>query len=219
MSILVLLVDHVCSDQPDHHSEGKIKHIGLSEVTSATLRRAYKIAPVAAVQLEYSPFVLEVERPEGTHLLDTCRELGVSLVCYSPLGRGMLTSNFVANVDVVDKTDPRQVALPRFQDANRTANAKLVTQFGELAKKKGCSMPQLALAWLLKQGDHVIPNPGTTKIKYLEDNWGALDLQLTDEEEKEIRKFVETAEVAGDRKPPGQNRGQHGSLIDTVEEK
>ena len=184
------------------HSEGKVKHIGLSAVTSTTLRRAMKIAPVAAVQVDYSPFMLEVEGPAGTHLLATCRELGVAVVAAMPLGRGMITATFARGDPVGDDKDNRPRAMPRFQDGNREKNAQLMSQFGELATKKGCTMAQLSLAWLRKQGHDIIPIPGTKRMKYLEENWASLQINLTDEEEAEIRRFVETAEVAGGPLPP-----------------
>lgn len=172
-------------------------HIGLSSISSATLRRACKIAPVAAVQVDYSPFVLEVEGSAGTDLLATCRELGVAIVAAMPLGRGMLTSTFASGEPVGDSKDKRTLAMPRFQEANRDKNIVLVNQFKALADKKGCTTAQLALAWLLKQGDDIIPIPGTKRLKYLEENWAALDVELTDEEEAEIRQFVQTADIAG----------------------
>lgn len=182
-------------------------------MTSNTLRRAYKIAPVVAVQTEYSPFVLDIEGPTDTDLLATCRELGITVVCYAPLGRGLLTSTFGSGEYGSDKKDMRPAHLPRFMEENRAANMKLVNQFKELAEKKGCTTAQLSLAWLLKQGEDIIPIPGTKTIKYLEENWGALDVHLTDDEELEIRKFVENAEVAGGKAPPGVT-----TLIDTKEE-
>ncbi|MCJ1304107.1 hypothetical protein MMC08_006919 [Hypocenomyce scalaris] len=183
-------------------AEGKIKHIGLSAISSATLRRSFKITPVAAVQVEYSPFVLDIESPAGTDLLATCRELGATVVAAMPLGRGMLTSTFARGEAVGDSKDNRPRVMPRFMEANRDKNVKLVIQFKALADKKGCTTAQLAIAWLLKQGDDVIPIPGTKKLKYLEENWGALDVHLTDEDEAEIRHFVETAEIAGHNMPP-----------------
>jgi aryl-alcohol dehydrogenase-like predicted oxidoreductase len=157
---------------------------------------------VAAVQTEYSPFVLDIEGPTDTALLTTCRELGVAVVCYAPLGRGLLTTTFGSGEYGSDKKDMRPAALPRFMEQNRAANMRLVNQFKELADKKSCTIAQLSLAWLLKQGDDIIPTPGTKTIKYLEENWGALGVHLTDEEEAEIRKFVEGAEIAGGRAPP-----------------
>ncbi|TAQ83051.1 hypothetical protein B7494_g8625 [Chlorociboria aeruginascens] len=195
-------------------AEGKIKHIALSEVSSTTLRRACKIAPVAAVQAEYSPFVLDIEGPKGTNLLATCRELGVTVVCYAPLGRGILTSAFTEPSTSQDPKDLRAVYFPRFQGENRTANIKLVNDLKEIANRKGCTVTQLALAWTMKQGANIIPIPGTKKIRYLEENWGALDVVLSDADEKEIRKLVEEGEVKGGRHP----EGYHDGLIDTVEE-
>ncbi|KAK7214710.1 hypothetical protein V2G26_002713 [Clonostachys chloroleuca] len=153
-------------------SEGKIKHIGLSGVSSTTLRRAYKIAPVAAVQTEYSVFAREIESDKGTDLLATARELGVAVVVHSPSGEAY---------------SPRTLAL-------------VVGQFKALAEKKGCTTSQLALAWLLKQGDDIIPIPGTKKIKYLEENWATLNVELSDPEVAEIGHFGETAGIGGDNK-------------------
>jgi aryl-alcohol dehydrogenase-like predicted oxidoreductase len=182
-------------------SEGKIKHIGLSGVSSATVRRACKIATVAAVQTEYSVFDRDIESSAGTDLLATCRELGIAVVCSCPLGRGILTATFATGQALGDK-DSRPVFMPRFQEANRDKNAMVVSQFKSLADKKGCTITQLALAWLLKQGDDIIPIPGTKKMKYLEQNWGALEVSLSDEEEAEIRAFVENVPVAGTSVPP-----------------
>lgn len=194
--------------------EGKTKYIGICEVSSATLRRAVKIAPVDVVQVEYSPFARDIEGPQGTDLLATCRELGVAVVCFSPLGRGLLTGTLTKE-SIAKEGDNRAKSLPRFQGENFDNNVKLVAQFKQFADKKGCTSSQLALAWLLKQGEYVIPIPGTKKIKYLEENWGALDVQLSDEEEAEIRKFLEAANVSGGR-VPDQYKGL--ILVDTKEE-
>lgn len=178
-------------------SEGKIKHIGLSEVSSTTLRRACKIAPVDAVQIEYAPFVLDVENESGTNLLAACRELGVTVFCYSPLGRGLVTGTL--SKDIVTAEGDLRTLLPRFEDGNFEANQKAVQGFASLAKQKGCTPAQLALAWLMKQGEDIIPIPGTKRIKYLEENWDALKIYLTDAEEKEIRRVIESADVKGHR--------------------
>ncbi|EPE29941.1 NAD(P)-linked oxidoreductase [Glarea lozoyensis ATCC 20868] len=194
--------------------EGKIKYIGLSEVTSTTLRRAHKIHPVSAIQMEHSPFTLDIEGPEGTDLLATCRELGVAVICYSPLSRGLLTETFTKNEPVTDEKDLRWAAFPRFNENVRDANVKLVNGFKALADKRGCTTSQLALAWLLKQGDDIFPIPGTKRIQYLEENWAALDVKLTDEDELEIRTFVQNNKIAGGRLPEKYNKG----LVDTKAE-
>lgn len=183
-------------------------------MSSATLRRACKIASVAAVQMEYSPFVLDIENASGTNLLQTCRELDVAVVCYSPLGRGLLTGAFTTKESISSEKDMRS-QYPRFSEENLEANVKLVSQFKAFADKKGCSTSQLAIAWLLKQGDDIIPIPGTKKIKYLEDNWASLDVHLSDDEEAEIRKFVETVEIAGHRSVPS---GRSIAFANTKEE-
>ncbi|KAF2714101.1 Aldo/keto reductase [Pleomassaria siparia CBS 279.74] len=196
-------------------AEGKIKHIGLSAVSSATLRRAVKIAPVAAVQMDYSPFLLEVEGPKGTDILATCRELGVAVVAAMPLGRGILTTTFASGEAMGDERDVRVKALPRFSVANRDHNMKIVNQFKALADKKGCTVPQLAIAWILKQGKDIIPIPGTKKLKYLEENWASLDVGLTDEEEAEVRNFCENVDIAGGPLPEAF---KDHNYRDTVEE-
>ena len=195
--------------------EGKIKHIGLSEVSSTTLRRAHKIAPIACVQMEYSPFVLDIEGEKSTNILKTCRELGVAVVCYSPLGRGLLTGAFTTAESVNGERDMRGKMFPRFSEEYLPANMKLVNQLKVMADKKGCSVSQLVIAWTLKQGNDLIPIPGTKKIKNLEENLGALDVRISDEEEAEIRKFVESAEVLGYRSVP---QGEALAYADTKEE-
>ncbi|KAL7621872.1 hypothetical protein AAE478_007372 [Parahypoxylon ruwenzoriense] len=195
-------------------SEGKIKYIGLSNVTSTTLRRAVKIAPVAAVQVEYSAFSRDIEGPAGTNLLATCRELGVAVVPSTPLGRGLLTATFSKGEAISDAKDIRPLAIPRFQEANRAKNTQVITQFKAFADRKGCTVSQLALAWLLKQGTDIFPIPGTKKIEYLEQNWGALDVALNDGDEKEIRAFLENAEIAGGSLPA---QFEHHRFRDTKE--
>ena len=182
-------------------NEGKIKYIGLSNVSSATLRRAHKIHPISCVQQEYSPFTRDIESESSTHLLRTCRELGVAMVCYSPLGRGLLTSTFADGEFGKQEGDVRHKVFPRLAEENREANQKLVGEFKALAEKKGCNTSQLALAWLLKQGSDVFPNPGTKRIKYLEDNMKALEVELSDGDEAAIRKLVENSEMVGGRLP------------------
>jgi len=179
-------------------SEGKIKYIGLSEVSSETLRRACKVVHVDAVQIEYSPFCIEIENPQIS-LLKTCRELGVATVAYSPLGRGMLTGAYKSRADF--GSDDFRLHSPRFSEENFDKNLKLVNGIESLATKKNCTPGQLTLAWLLAQGDDIFPIPGTKKIKYLEENLKAFDVKLSKDEEDEIRKLVENAEVHGERYP------------------
>ncbi|KAI9793823.1 MAG: hypothetical protein M1835_006981 [Candelina submexicana] len=179
-------------------TEGKIKYLGLSEVSSSTLRRAHKVHPIAAVQIEYSPFTMDIEDP-SINLLATCRELGVAIVAYSPLGRGMLTGA-IKSPDDFEPGDFRSLS-PRFSKENFPKNLKLVDQLDEIAKRKNCTAGQLTLAWLMAQGDDIIPIPGTKKVNYLIENLGALNIKLSDEENKEIRKAVEAAETHGERYP------------------
>ena len=174
----------------------------MSAVTSTTLRRAIKIAPVAAVQIAYSPFELEAEGDEGTNIIQTCRELGVAVVAAMPLGRGLLTTNFAEGTAAGDEKDMRWKSIPRFGEENREKNMQIVGQFKALADKKGVTTAQLALAWLLKQGNDIIPIPGTKRLKYLDENWASLDIELSDEEEAEIRRFVQQADIAGGALPP-----------------
>ncbi|KAI4259996.1 MAG: hypothetical protein LQ352_000492 [Teloschistes flavicans] len=180
--------------------EGKIKYIGLSEVSSATLRRAHAVHPITAVQVEYSPFAMDVEDPQIA-LLKTCRELGVATVAYSPLGRGFLTGAIRSPADF-EEGDFRTY-VPRYSEQNFPKNLELVTHLQEIAKKKGCTPGQLSLAWLLAQGDDIFPIPGTKKIKYLEENLSAVEIRLSNAELREIRDAIEKVEVHGERYPPG----------------
>ncbi|CAF2158170.1 unnamed protein product [Rotaria magnacalcarata] len=177
---------------------GKIKFIGLSECSSDTLRRAYAVHPISAVQIEYSPFSLDIEH-EQISLLKTCRELGVSIVCYSPLGRGLLTGQ-IRSVDDFEENDIRRF-LPRFSKDNFPKNLELVEKLIFLAKKKGCTVSQLTLAWILAQGEDFIVIPGTTKIANLEENVAATKIKLSSEEVEEIRLACEAADIAGGRYP------------------
>jgi aryl-alcohol dehydrogenase-like predicted oxidoreductase len=179
-------------------SEKKIKYLGLSEVSSETLRRACKIHHIDAVQIEYSPFAMDIEDP-NIALMKTCRELGVAIVSYSPLGRGFVTGQY-RSPDDFEEGDFRRLA-PRFSKENFPKNLELVDGIVAIAKKKGCTAGQLTLAWLLAQGDDIIPIPGTKKIKYLEENLGSLNVHLTKDEVKEVRDLVEAAEVQGSRYP------------------
>ena len=156
--------------------EGKVRGIGLSEVSSATLRKAHAIFPISALQSEYS---LWTRDPED-NILETCKELGIAFVPYSPLGRGFLTGQ-IKRFDDFEANDYRRLS-PRFQGDNFNKNLQLVNKIAEMAKQKGCTPSQLALAWVLAQGDFLFPIPGTKKIKYLEENAAAVNIHLSKEE-------------------------------------
>ncbi|KAJ8104374.1 NADP-dependent oxidoreductase domain-containing protein [Lipomyces tetrasporus] len=172
--------------------QGKVKYLGLSECSAATLRRACTVHHIAAVQIEYSPFAVEAEQ---NGLIEACKELGVAVVAYSPLSRGFLTGAYTKPEDFPEG-DYRRAA-PRFQKENFDANLKLLDEFKKIASKKNATPGQVTLAWLIANG--AIPIPGTTKIARLEENVKAAYVQLTEEEFDEITEFVQNADVAGDR--------------------
>jgi aryl-alcohol dehydrogenase-like predicted oxidoreductase len=175
--------------------EGKIRHIGLSEASPRTLRRAVKIHPIAALQTEYSLWSREPE----DEILATCRELGIGFVAYSPLGRGFLTGQFTRFEDFPED-DYRRFS-PRFQGENFQRNLDLVHRVEEIAKEKGCKPAQLALAWVLAQDENIVPIPGTKRRKYLEENVAALDVKLSKEDLRRIDEIFPTGAAAGDRYP------------------
>lgn len=180
--------------------EGKIRYLGLSECSASTLRRAHAVHPIAAAQMEYSPFALEIES-EQTAFLATARELGVKIIAYSPLGRGFLTNTITSRADL-EPSDNRNNH-PRFSEAHFDDNLKLVRALADIAKEKGCTAGQLALAWLAAQGEDVISIPGTKRVKYLEENAAAAGIVLSVEEEKRIRKAIESVGGSkGERYPP-----------------
>ncbi|KAI1213988.1 Aldo/keto reductase [Annulohypoxylon truncatum] len=186
--------------------QGKIRHIGLSEVSATTLRRAHAIHPITTVQIEYSPFTTEIETPANS-LLATCRELGVAIVAYSPLSRGLLTGRVRSAADF-GPGDVR-ASYPRFSAENFPENLEVVDELRRIAegKKKGCTAAQLTLAWLLAQGDDIFPIPGTTKIATLEENFAAASVELTAEETAHIRSLVDAASCHGTRYPPSHALG------------
>jgi aryl-alcohol dehydrogenase-like predicted oxidoreductase len=175
--------------------EGKIRHIGLSEASPQTLRRAVKIHPITALQTEYSLWSREPEE----EILATCRELGIGFVAYSPLGRGFLTGQFKRFEDFPED-DYRRFS-PRFQGENFQKNLDLVRGIEEIAKEKGCTPAQLALAWVLAQDKNIVPIPGTKRRKYLEDNVAAVDVRLTQEDLRRIDEIFPTGAAAGQRYP------------------
>ncbi|KAH8547784.1 putative oxidoreductase, partial [Umbelopsis sp. PMI_123] len=174
--------------------QGKVRYLGLSECSADTLRRAYKVHPIAAVQVEYSPWTLD---PEKNGLFTACRELGVSIVAYSPIGRGFLAGN-IRNFDDLEEGDYRRIN-PRFQGENFYKNLKLADNIRTIADKRGVTAAQVCLAWLLAQGDDIFVIPGTRKEKYLLDNVTGGTIQLTKEDIDDIRNIAETFQVSGDR--------------------
>lgn len=174
---------------------GKVRYIGLSEVTDHTLNKAFKVHPITAVQSEYSLFHREPEK----QVLPACRTLGVSFVPYSPLGRGFLSGK-IRDVSSLEQNDFRR-ALPRFQDANFEKNLKIVDTLVALSNKKNCSPAQLALSWLLCQGNDIVPIPGTRSIDRLNENISATDISLTSKELEEINQLIPMEAVLGAQYP------------------
>jgi aryl-alcohol dehydrogenase-like predicted oxidoreductase len=175
--------------------EGKVAHLGLSEVSAETLRTACAVHPIAALQSEWSLFTREIER----EIVPAARELGVGIVPYSPLGRGELTGA----VEIADEDDTRATAyFPRFQRENRERNLALVERAREIAAEVGCTPAQLALAWLLHQGDDVAPIPGTRKPSRVEENAAATDVELNEEHLRSLDEAFAPGVTAGDRYAP-----------------
>ncbi|PON95587.1 Aldo/keto reductase/potassium channel subunit beta, partial [Trema orientale] len=173
--------------------EGKIKYIGLSEASASTIRRAHAVHPISAVQLEWSLWSRDVEED----IIPTCRELGIGIVAYSPLGRGFMSSG-PKLLDTLSNDDFRK-NLPRFQPENLEHNQKIFDRVNEIATRKGCTPSQLALAWVHHQGNDVCPIPGTTKIENFNSNVGALSVKLTPEEIAELESLASADAVKGDR--------------------
>ena len=176
--------------------EGKVKHLGLSEPSVATLRRAHKVHPIAAVQTEYSLW----SRDPEDELLPALQELGIALVAYSPLGRGFIAGRF-QSIDDLAPDDWRRNN-PRFQGENFAKNLALVEHVKALAEERDCTPAQLALAWLLNRHDNVIPIPGTSSKQRLEENVAAVDIELSDEDLEKIEEISPRGAVAGKRYDP-----------------
>ncbi|GLB07014.1 hypothetical protein AtubIFM57258_002333 [Aspergillus tubingensis] len=173
---------------------GKTKYIGLSECSAATLRKANSIAKIDAVQAEYSAFET-LHETDG--LIDTVKELGVAYVAYSPLGHGWLVDDFPFKTPEDFAPDDFRRGSPKFQGENFYANKKIVDEIKKIASKRGCSISQVALAWVAAQG--MIAIPGTTKARRLEQNWASREIDLTDEEKAEMRKIIDAAKPQGNR--------------------
>ncbi len=175
--------------------EGKVRYLGLSEASAETIRRAHAVHPIAALQSEYSLWTRDVE----DEILPTCRELGLGFVAYSPLGRGFLTGQFQKPEDLPE--NDRRRMFPRFQEENFDQNLRLVERVKEIAESKGCTPAQLALAWVLAQGEEIVPIPGTKRRTYLEQNVKALEVELSAEELARINEVARPEAVAGTRYP------------------
>jgi aryl-alcohol dehydrogenase-like predicted oxidoreductase len=181
--------------------EGKIGHIGLCEVSDETLRRAHAVYPVTAVQTEYSLWTRDVEQA----VLPTCKELGIGFVPYSPLGRGFLTGRFQVNADF-GESDFRS-NLPRFSAKALDTNRRIADVIGDMAAFKGCTPAQLSLAWLLSKGDHIVPIPGTKRLRYLEENTAAASITLTADEQQQLEAATACLPVIGERYTPEGMKG------------
>ncbi len=185
---------------------GKVRALGLSAANPDTLRRAAKVHSIAALQSEYSLWTRDVET---NGVLATCRELGIGFVPYSPLGRGFLTGA-IQKIGDLDAGDWRRTNYPRFSESNLQGNLKLAEAVKSIAKEKGCTPAQLDLAWVLAQGNDIVPIPGTKRVKYLEDNLGALRVLLTPENADAISEELAAIPVTGDRYQPAMMKLVNG---------
>jgi aryl-alcohol dehydrogenase-like predicted oxidoreductase len=177
--------------------EGKVRHLGISECSAETLRRACKVHPISAIQMEYSPWATDIER---NGVLQAARENNVTIVAFSPLGKGFLTGAFKSLDDLSEKDSRRM--FPRFQGENFKKNYAIVEKITELANQKGVTPGQLCLAWVCAQGDDFVPIPGTKSVKYLHENIAAASVELSDQDLKAIRKIIDSVNIEGDRFPP-----------------
>lgn len=196
-------IEETVGAMADLVKEGKVRYLGLSEASPKTIRKAYEVHPITALQTEYS---LWTRDPEG-EILETVRELGIGFVAYSPLGRGFLTGNFKTKEDIPG--DYRSMT-PRFQGENFEHNVKVLNQLEEIAKEKNCTLPQLAIAWLLAQGDDIFPIAGTKHTKYLKDNVGALKVDLTPEDLEKINQVAPKGFAKGLRYPETAMKSVNG---------
>lgn len=176
--------------------EGKVRTIGMSEVSAATIRKAHRVHPITAVQTEYSLWTRNAE----VAVLDTCRELGIAFVAFSPLARGFLTGT-LRDTSTMPAKDIR-LGMPRFQPDHFPKNLQLLDGLAALAREQGCTMGQLALAWVLAQGTHIIPIPGTTRLDHLEENVGATAVTLSKEMQNRLNALINPNTVSGARYAP-----------------
>jgi aryl-alcohol dehydrogenase-like predicted oxidoreductase len=182
---------------------GKVRFLGLSEAAPETVRRAQAVHPISAVQSEYSLLY----RQPAEETIAACRELGISFIAYSPLGRGLLSARIKQAGDMPE--DDRRRQHPRFQDGNLEHNLGLVRRIEEIAREKGATPSQLALAWLLAQGEDILPIPGTKRRSYLEENVEALSISLTKDDLARINEAMPPGAAAGSRYPEAQMKGVH----------
>ncbi len=190
-------VEDTVGAMADLVKEGKVRYLGLSEASAASIRKAHAVHPIAALQSEYSILTRDVEK----EILPTIRELGITFIPYSPLARGLITAT-ITNVEELPKNDFRRT-VPRFNDQHFVNNQHLVAEFAAFALQKRCTPAQLALAWVLAQGDDMIPIPGTKRRKYLVENIGALDVELNESERDLIDRIVERNPDIGARYSEG----------------
>jgi aryl-alcohol dehydrogenase-like predicted oxidoreductase len=191
-------IEETVGGMADLVKAGKVRYLALSEVSSDQLRRAHAIHPITVLQNEYSLF----SRDPENNMLETIRELGVAFVAFAPLGRGQLTGRVKSTADLDD--EDRRKVFPRFNEENIRRNAALVETLEGIAAEKGCTTPQLALAWLLHQGDDIFPIPGAEKREYVEQNIAACDVALSDTDLEQIDAVVPQGAAAGDRMPEGE---------------
>ncbi|THU70640.1 hypothetical protein C4D60_Mb08t27110 [Musa balbisiana] len=185
-------IEHTMHELKKLVEEGKIKYIGLCEASPDTIRRAHAVHPISAVQMEWSMWTRDIE----DEIIPLCRELGIGVIAYSPLGHGF----FAGRAGTEGLPEGSIVALnPRFNGENADKNKKLFVRVTKLAEKHGCTPPQLALAWVLHQGEDVVPIPGTTKVKHLDANIASLDVKLSEEELKEVSDAMPVDEIGGER--------------------
>jgi len=189
-------VEETVGAMADLVKEGKVRYLGLSEASPASIRKAHTVHPIAALQSEYSLLTRDVEQ----EILQTTRELGISLIPYAPLARGLVTDTL--DISTFAEADFRRT-LPRYQPENIANNKKLVAGFAEFASAKNCTPAQLALAWVLAQGEDLIPIPGTKKRKYLEENVGAIEVKITQEDLEVIENLIKQYPVIGERYSEG----------------
>lgn len=175
---------------------GKVKYLGISEAGPNTIRRAHAVHPMIAAQYEYSLWTRDIE----TEVIPVCRELGIAIVPYSPLGRGFLTGHYSKKEDITSPGDARSI-FPRFHDGNLDANRSWLEKIESKAKAHDCTPAQLALAWVLAKGEDMLPIPGTRKIHRLEENLGALNVKLSTQVVAELDALADTTDIAGERYP------------------